>query len=114
VFKVRSAGHVITGRSTSSTVTVNVHSCAFPELSIATQYTHVPPSGNADPLGQSQKTSIPGQLSFGNKSYCTTDWHWPGAAFVTIGCGQVTRGGSASCTITLNAQLTALLLVSVA
>jgi len=37
VLIVSSAGHVITGRSASTTVTGNVQSCAFPELSTATQ-----------------------------------------------------------------------------
>jgi hypothetical protein len=84
VFMTRSAGQEITGRSKSLTVTGNAHSWTLPDVSSAMQYTHVWPTGNIDPLGQSQNTATPGQLSVGSRSKSTAAAHIPTDVFVTI------------------------------
>ena len=114
VFRVRSAGHEMTGRSTSVTTTENMQLWTLPDASSATQKTEVSPIGNGEPDSGEQIVCTPGQLSVAETLKVTTAEHCPGGVFVVSANGQDNCGNSESWITTLNAQLTELLLLSVA
>src|SRR5438445_695086 len=109
-----SAGQVIIGGSVSLTVTVNVHLAVLPAASVAVQITGVAPFANNLPLGGLHATVAPGQLSVTVGAKATVAPHTPGSVPVVISAGQVIAGFSVSLTVTLNVQLLALPLASVA
>src|SRR5688572_5450170 len=102
------------GASSSRTTTVNPQAASFPAASMAVHATTLVPIGNAQPLGGSQTTSTPGQLSVALGSKVTTALHRPASALRTTLLAHNRSGLSRSSTSTLNPQLTVLLLTSVA
>jgi hypothetical protein len=63
VITVIAAGHVISGASVSTTVTVNIQTETLPEASTAVPVTVVVPFGNVEPEGGLTVSVTPGQLS---------------------------------------------------
>src|SRR5438445_6762343 len=102
------------GGSVSLTVTLNAQVLVLPAASVAVQITVVVPTGNNVPLGGLHATVAPGQLSVTVGAKATVAPHTPGSVPVVISAGQVIAGFSVSLTVTLNVQLLALPLASVA
>lgn len=96
-----------TGGWLSLTVTVNVHGVVdtFPDASVALQLTVVTPFANVDPLAGVQLAVAPGQLSLAVAVNVTLAVQIPAPVFVVMFEGQVTVGGCASFTVTVNEQL---------
>jgi hypothetical protein len=114
VFRVRSAGHEMTGSSLSLTVTVNEQVCSFPLLSRAVQATEVVPLPNLVPEGGAQVVDARAQLSDEVTENVTCASQRPGSVEVEIFAGQVITGFSRSCTVTVKLQRLVLPLASVA
>src|SRR5688572_22045796 len=79
VLIVMFAGQAIVGRSLSTTRTAKEQLSTLPEESVAMQVTIFVPSGKLEPLGGSQTTSPPGQLSVIVGANFTTASQRPGA-----------------------------------
>lgn len=96
------AGQVMVGGCASLTVTVNWQLALLFDASVAVQVTVVVPFGNVEPVGGTQSTVTPGQLSVAVAEKLTTAEHRLGAVVVTMSPGHVIVGGAASLTLTVN------------
>src|SRR5436190_6445368 len=86
----------------------------FPLASVAVHVTWLVPRGKRVPDGGAQTTVAPAQLSVAPGAKVTTASHRPDSLLVTTFAGQVTVGGSPSCTVTVKLQRLVLPLASVA
>ena len=86
----------------------------FPLKSPAVQFTVVVPLPKSEPVGGTQDTLAPGQLSLTLGLKLTMAVHWPGGVMKFILPGQVINGRSLSTMRTVNAHTSVLPLVSVA
>ena len=96
VFKVRSAGQEITGRSLSFTVTLNEQVCSFPLASRAVQTTALVPLLKRVPEAGTQVVDATPQLSDELTENVATASQRPGSAAVTMFVGHVISGFSRS------------------
>jgi len=106
------AGQVITGGSRSCTITRKAHAAVFPLGSLAVQFTVFVPLGKVLPEGGTQVTGTLPQLSVAVTLNVATASHLPVAVFRVRSAGQEMTGRSLSFTVTLNAQVCSLPLLS--
>jgi hypothetical protein len=114
LFWVILAGQVITGSSTSFTVTLNVQVAVLPDASVAVQVTVEVPVGKALPEAGLQLVVTPGQLSVADAVNETAAVHNPGSVLAVMFEGHVIAGASLSITVTVNEQVAVLPALSVA
>src|SRR5258707_5030471 len=84
------------------------HLAVFPGASVAVQVTVFVPVAKLEPLGGTQTSATPGQLSVAVAAKFTIALHWPGAVLVVMFPGQDTTGLSTSMTPMLKLQLAVL------
>src|SRR5437867_2145786 len=114
VFRVRSVGQEIAGRSLSFTVTVKEQVCSLPLASCAVQTTAFVPLAKRVPEAGTQVVEATLQLSEAVAEKVTAASQRPGSVAVTIFVGHVITGFSRSCTVTVKVQWFVLSLASVA
>jgi hypothetical protein len=114
LFCVMLAGQVMTGNSTSFTVTLNVQVAVLPDASVAVQVTVEVPVGKALPEAGLQLVVTPGQLSVADAVNETAAVHKPGSVLAVMFEGHVIAGASLSNTVTVNEQVAVLPALSVA
>jgi hypothetical protein len=105
---------VIVGGSASRTVTENAQVLLLPDRSTAVQKTVLVPGTKFEPLGGSQVTATPSQLSVADERKSTVALQLPGGGLVRMAAGQAMRGSSRSSTVTVKLQVTLLLVASTA
>src|ERR1035437_7925649 len=102
VLAMMATGQRTLGSSLSWMVTVKLHELVLPEESVAVQVTVVTPLAKVEPLGGTQATVTPGQLSVAVAAKVTLLLeHRPESVFATILVEQVTLGGSLSRIVTV-------------
>ena len=106
-------GHVITGFSVSTTVTICVQVAVFPALSVAVHVTVVVPKGKV--VGASLLTVAVPQLSVAVATPIeAVDEHCPKSVLMVIDDGHVITGFSVSTTVTICVQVAVFPALSVA
>src|SRR5438093_7748729 len=113
VFRVRSVGQEMTGRSPSFTVTVKEQVCSLPLASRAVQTTKFVPLAKRVPEAGTQVVEATLQLSEAVAEKVTAASQRPGSVAVTTFVGHVITGFSPSCTVTVKVQRFVLPLPSV-
>ena len=96
------------------TVTVKEQVALLLAVSVAVQATEVTPLAKLEPLGGTQATVTPGQLSEAVAVNVTLLAQEPGAVLTVRFAGQVMAGSWVSLTVTVKEQVALLLAVSVA
>ena len=114
VFRARSEGQEIAGRSLSFTVTLNEQVCSLPLPSRAVQATEFVPLAKRVPGGGTQVVDATLQLSEADTENVTAASQRPPSVKVTMFVGHVITGFSRSCTVTAKVQRLVLPLASVA
>src|SRR5437867_605290 len=114
VFRVRSAGQEMTGRSPSFTVTVKEQVCSLLLASRAVQTTVFVPLAKRVPEAGTQVVEATLQLSEAVAENVTLASQRPGSVAVTMFVVHVITGFSRSCTVTVKVQWFVLSLASVA
>ena len=104
VFRVRSPGQEMTGRSLSFTVTVNEQVCSLLLASRAVQTTVLVPLPKCVPEAGTQVVEATLQLSEAVTENVTAASQRPGSVAVTMFVGHVITGFSRSCTVTAKLQ----------
>src|SRR5260221_12403005 len=97
-------GQETTGLSVSLTTMLKLHPAVLPVASVAVQVTVFVTMAKLGPLGGTQTSATPGQLSVAVAAKFTTALHWPGAVLVVMSPGQVAEGGLVSLTPTPKLQ----------
>src|SRR5260221_3334607 len=98
-------GQETTGLSVSLTTMLKLHPAVLPVASVAVQVTVFVPVAKLEPLGGTQTSATPGQLSVAVAAKFTIALHWPGAVLVVMLPGQDMNGLSTSLTTLLKLQL---------